>query len=190
MWPPRSLVYALTATVVAACNPAETGDSAADAGLEQADSSADEEIAVDVAAPADSAADVPRDDDAAVLALKPHPDCSWDRFAADFLQRVAPHLTGACASCHDMTAEPAFLKAPGPPWLHPSDTVAVTMALAHFGTIDALQPLQSRLLLKPLDPADGGLLHTGGVLFAKSEPSYADFVGFLATSATCLMAAP
>ncbi|GEM_PF-1743922 len=113
------------------------------------------------------------------------PSCSWTQLGAAYDTYVAPHLTSACKSCHDLTLPPDVLKAPGPQWLHPADSVATVKALVDLATIDRDAPLQSRFLLKPLAPADGGMLHSGGVLFVKAAPAYDDFVAFLAVAATC-----
>lgn len=110
--------------------------------------------------------------------------CDPADLAGLFGQHVRPHLTN-CNACHGMTMPPDALKAPGPPWFHPSDDLAVVSFLLASGAIAFNDVLGSRLLLKPLAPSDGGLPHSGGTLFGKSDEAYADFVAFLAVAVTC-----
>lgn len=111
--------------------------------------------------------------------------CSWADLADSFSVHIQPHLSG-CRSCHDSTAPPGLLKAPGPPWLVPGDGIATVKALLKLGAITVESPLQSKLLLMPLAQTDGGLPHPGGTRFGKSSSIYGDFVAFIERTSTCV----
>jgi len=108
--------------------------------------------------------------------------CDLGELADRFARCIRPR-TGACASCHDATAPPALLKAPGPPWLDPDDSDATVRRVLELGLISARQPtLTSLFLLKP----SGTVSHTGGVHFTLDGPDGAPWITFVEWAAPCV----
>ncbi len=87
----------------------------------------------------------------------PRPEGDPDVFDAEIL----PILRGACAeACHDDLDRPLALI--------PGDPRATQRRVEGF-LVDVEDPLDSLLLLKPLDPELGGIEHEGGVQFEDCE---------------------
>lgn len=106
-----------------------------------------------------------------------------------FGSSVREHVA-VCKSCHDMTVDPGFLKAPGPQWWHPTDDGAIVDYLLGSELVDSTHPAMSRFLLKPLAIADGGLKHLGGDLVKAGTPAHLDFLTFLEAAAPCVPSPP
>jgi hypothetical protein len=95
---------------------------------------------------------------------------------------------GRCFPCHFDTELKADPKAPR--WLSAvgncstGSAVSLKRALG-FGLIDAANPKQSLLLLKPLDVVGGGVAHGGGAKFTFGDPALASFTRFVEHYAAC-----
>lgn len=105
--------------------------------------------------------------------------CELSAVIGQFEASVLP-LTARCASCHDATAPPALLKAPGPPWLYPGDPAATVRAILRLGLVSARIPLASLFLLKP----SGAVEHGGGQVL-RSDCDLAPWVAFVLAAAPC-----
>ena len=125
----------------------------------------------------DVAHDVPAD-----VAKDP---CGLEGLVVLFDDHVVPHLTN-CHTCHDMSGAPSLLKIPGPPWYHPTNTLATVVYVLEEGLIDGRDPELSLLVLKPLFVSDGGANHPGGDYFSKDHSAYDDFLTFVEAAAPCV----
>lgn len=109
------------------------------------------------------------------------PDADYDAFVDD----VHPVLEAGCAnpSCHGSASRPFRVFAARRYRLEPAELYRATpltdeeLALDYDCAVTFLMDLESTedcaLLTKPLDPADGGSEHRGGVQFADvEEPGY------------------
>lgn len=114
----------------------------------------------------------------------PGPICDLVEAAARFDDTLRPNAPN-CGTCHDMTVPPGLLKAPGPPWYHPSDASASVDYLLGNELVDPVDPAQSLFLLKPLDQASGGVQHTGGELVFGGTKAHEAFLMFLDVMAPC-----
>jgi hypothetical protein len=114
-------------------------------------------------------------------------ECSEASLAGTF-ETMVYSSRGRCAGCHDPTG-PQFQQQ-ATLWIDPSggsNGALFTMYnLIGIGAIDANDPTQSNLLLKPLAPEAGGVAHGGGPKFADtSDPSYVSFLNWLNSYAQC-----
>jgi len=116
------------------------------------------------------------------------PPCDLAAVAAILDDSVRPGLIG-CHVCHDMTVHSGLLKAPGPQWYHPEDSVAIVQFLLDNDLIDGHQPSSSMFLLKPLPPACGGANHTGGDAMGCDDATHAGFLTFVTAAADCVRGA-
>lgn len=197
---PTLASLAATAVLAAACDAAEgapptpspdaTTSSPADAGggasLPRSDVEPRDEPDADPTAERGAGPDVQPDaetwaDTGADMGADP---CAEETLGALFDAKVRSHLV-ACPACHDMTVAPGLLKAPGPPWYHPTDGSEVVSTLMRRGLIDPTVPEESLFLLKPLDPADGGVIHTGGTWVEEGSPAWDGFLAFLVPASAC-----
>jgi hypothetical protein len=96
---------------------------------------------------------------------------------------------GRCSPCHfdsHPNADPA-----APRWISTvgncNNGSAITFKNARdLGILDADDPLQSLILLKPLDLSGGGVAHGGGDKFSgKDDPTYLSFLQFLELYQRC-----
>jgi hypothetical protein len=95
---------------------------------------------------------------------------------------------GRCAPCHfdtELKADPT-----APRWISAVGNCGTGSAVTFkrvrdLGLINADDPTQSLLLLKPLDVAGGGVKHGGGDKFTKADPAYLSFQRFIEHYAAC-----
>lgn len=95
-----------------------------------------------------------------------------------YVQAVAPWIEEQCAPCHRAEGAGAFLLAPPD-----DDGDAQRRRRKDFERVlpfvNRRSPWESRLLLKPLDPLEGGDPHVGGVLLAPDTEAYDRLLDFL-----------
>jgi hypothetical protein len=96
---------------------------------------------------------------------------------------------GRCYPCHFDNIEQPI---PGAtPWIAQDDTCDVAAAttmrrVIDGGYVNVEEPDQSYLLLKPLDPSEGGLEHGGSAKFEKeNDAGYTNFLYWLTRYAEC-----
>jgi hypothetical protein len=102
-----------------------------------------------------------------------------------FQAEVKPHI-GACRVCHDMTVPRSLLKAPGPPWYHPTDASAAVEYLLANDLVNGRDPPLSRFLLKPIPTPCGGIPHSGGDMLSCEGPGYLGLLAFVEVAAPCV----
>lgn len=95
---------------------------------------------------------------------------------------------GRCFPCHFDSHDEVFDAAP--PFIRTGDCNIGSLRTLHeverAGYLDADEPMQSLLLLKPLDEALGGVEHGGGPkLHALDDPTYLDLAYFAQRWAEC-----
>jgi hypothetical protein len=115
-------------------------------------------------------------------------DCSDRTLEALFLNSFFPHRM-RCFPCHfdGQVNDPEF---PAPKWIGVGDCAVASLTtfrrVTERGYIDVNAPEQSLWLLKPLDPALGGVEHGGGPkIHAKDEPTYVEMLRFATRWANC-----
>jgi hypothetical protein len=96
---------------------------------------------------------------------------------------------GRCYPCHFDNIEQPIPGARA--WVAQDDTCEVAAAttmrrVIDFGYVNVDEPEKSYLLLKPLDPAEGGLEHGGSAKFTKeNDAGYTNFLYWLTRYAEC-----
>lgn len=93
---------------------------------------------------------------------------------------VGTHV-GRCRACHDATAPPGLLKAPGPPWLYPQSPALTINAIERRGLVDSVGWGASLFLLKPT----GAVAHGGGQLLPVGSAGATDFETWVQAAAGC-----
>ncbi len=96
---------------------------------------------------------------------------------------------GRCFPCHFDTELKADEAAPR--WLSvvgncETGSAASFKRALNLGLINAQDPPQSLLLLKPLDAFNGGVKHGGGAKFTLSDPAYSSFLRFITHYQSCV----
>jgi hypothetical protein len=137
-----------------------------------------------------SPAQGPRCANAKVPELPPEPaeGCTDSQLEQAFYDQVYA-WRGRCYPCHfdtELDADPD-----APRWLSAkgnceTGSVASLKRMLALGLIDTASPEESLLLLKPLDTAQGGVMHGGGNKFqGRSDPAYVSFLQFIDHYAAC-----
>ena len=95
---------------------------------------------------------------------------------AFFARRVAPWLESTCASCHRSGAGGFRLSASVPGDAGTAGRAADFQAVVRYLDRDA--PWRSRLILKVVEEARGGLPHAGGALLSPDDELFDDLLDF------------
>nr|HMR08253.1 hypothetical protein [Polyangiaceae bacterium] len=113
-------------------------------------------------------------------------DCSDKTLETLFLNRFFPYRR-RCFPCH-FDGETAHAEAPRFVATGPCEIASLTTyrRLIDLGAFNTSAPEKSRLLLKPLDEALGGIEHGGdSKIHSKDEATYTSFLYFLERYAEC-----
>jgi hypothetical protein len=103
-----------------------------------------------------------------------------------FESNVRPHIQ-LCANCHNSTIPAAWMPHGGPQWFDPDNAQVTVDQLIQDELIDAENPDQSALVLKPLNRRDGGEKHGGGEHFALGSLADVGLRLFAHEAAKCLL---